>query len=314
MTLHLLATGYPSLDLILPVSHSPAVGETALLRALPDDTAMTYGGCGLNAAVALAKLGARAGAAVVLGDDPAGRRYLAYLREQGVDTTNVILLPGAQTSRSYLFRSPAGEYQNFFFPGAADDWDGTLTLQNVAQARYALVTVGAYRYNRQFVERVREVETPLVWQLKPDIFAFPVEAMRDFAAAGAFILMNHIEAQFISKALGLRVPEALLNNTTQVLVITRGAAGCEVYMHGGKVAVPAVPPTRLVDTTGAGDAFTAGFLAGLIRGCDMQICARIGSVVASFVLEAIGCQTNLPDWERMEGRYMEHFGKPSGIL
>lgn len=293
--------------MILPVSHSPAVGETALLRALPDDRAATYGGCGLNVAVGLARLGLMAGVAVVLGDDPAGKRYLSYLRQQGVDTTDAILLPDAHTSRSYLFRNPNGEYQNFFFPGAADEWDDTLSLKSAA--RYALVTVGAYRYNRQFVACIRQAGIPLAWQLKPDIFAFPVDAMRTFAEASALILMNHLEAQLISRALALKAPEALLNEATRTIVITSGVQGCAVYTHEGKAAVAAVPPSQLVDTTGAGDAFAAGFLAGVLRGRDMQTSAQIGAVVASFALEAIGCQTNLPGWEQMKARYREHFGE-----
>jgi sugar/nucleoside kinase (ribokinase family) len=168
--------------------------------------------------------------------------------------------------------------------------------------------VGAYRYNRQFVARVREAGIPLIWQLKPDIFAFPVDGMCAFAEASTYILMNHIEAQFICKALELDSPEALLNDTTQALVITSGAQGCTISTHEGRARVRAVTPPQVVDTTGAGDAFTAGFLAGVLRGCDLKKSAQIGSVVASFVLESVGCQTNLPDWDGAMARYTTYFG------
>ena len=303
-----LATGYPSLDYILPVSHSPAVGETALLQAVPDDAAATYGGCGINVAVALSRLGLRAGVAVVLGDDYAGSLYRSRLREQQIGTSDVTTIPGTATSRSYLFRNPNGEYQNFFYPGAADQWNGTLRLKSLTGARYALVTVGPYHYNKQFVRLAREMNVPVVWELKPDIFAFPVEAMREFAAASAYILMNHIEARFVGKTLGLSEPEELLNETTQAVVITHGAEGCQVYMPQGCLEVAAVPVANVVDTTGAGDAFTAGFLAGVLRGHDFKVSAQIGSVMASFALEQIGCQTNLPNWSLMEARYKAHFG------
>ncbi|MBE0689864.1 MAG: carbohydrate kinase family protein, partial [Anaerolineae bacterium] len=77
--LDLLATGYPSMDHIVATSRSPAVGETALLDTPIDDDRATFGGCGANVAVALQKLGVRTGVAMVLGDDEAGTRYLAYL-------------------------------------------------------------------------------------------------------------------------------------------------------------------------------------------------------------------------------------------
>jgi nucleoside kinase len=303
-----LATGYPSLDYILPVSHSPGIGETALLQAIPHDGAATYGGCGINVAVALARLGLRSGVAVVLGDDYAGSLYRARLREQHVDTGDVTTIPGEQTSRSYLFRNPNGEYQNFFFAGAADRWDGTLRLKGLPMAHYALVTVGPYRYNRQFVELARAAHVPLIWELKPDIFAFPAEAMTEFAAASTYIIMNHIEAVFVAQTLELAEPKDLLNETTQAVVITRGAEGCQVYTAERCQAVAAVPVTRVVDTTGAGDAFTAGFLAGIIRKHSLKVSAQMGSVMASFALEKIGCQTNLPTWGLMEARYKTHFG------
>ncbi len=303
-----LATGYPSLDYILPVSHSPAVGETALLNGIPEDAAATYGGCGINVAVALSRLGLRAGVAIVLGDDYAGSLYRSHLREQHIDTSDLTTIPGEQTSRSYLFRNANGEYQNFFFPGAADRWDGTLRLRSLAEAHYALVTVGPYRYNHQFVKLVYEAGIPLVWELKPDIFAFPPEAMQEFAATSTYILMNHIEARYMGETLGVGKPEALLNETTRALVITHGAEGCLVYTPQGCLEVAAVPVETVVDTTGAGDAFTAGFLAGIIRRHDLKVSAQIGSVMASFVLEQIGCQTNLPNWNVMEARYKSHYG------
>jgi nucleoside kinase len=303
-----LATGYPSLDYILPVSHSPGIGETALLDAIPDDTAATYGGCGINVAVALARLGLRAGVAVVLGDDYAGSLYRSRLREQQIDTSDLTTMPGEQTSRSYLFRNPNGEYQNFFFAGAADRWDGTLKLKSLPEAHYVLVTVGPNRYNRQFVQLARSANVPIAWELKPDIYAFPVEAMEEFARASRYILMNHIEARFVGQTLGMAEPEELLNETTQAVVITHGAEGCQVYTADGCVEVPAVPVNQVVDTTGAGDAFTAGFLAGVIRKHSLKVSAQIGAVLASFALEHIGCQTNLPGWSPMETRYKAHFG------
>ncbi|MCC7449705.1 MAG: hypothetical protein IT324_19960 [Anaerolineae bacterium] len=303
-----LATGYPSLDYILPVSHTPGVGETASLKALPDDLSATYGGCGLNIAVALTRLGFHTGVALVLGDDRAGMQYQRRLHDFQINTSDVSVLTEASTSRSYLFRAPNGEYQNFFYGGAADQWDGKLHLRNLPHVRYALVTVGQYNYNRQFVEKVCAANVPLVWALKPDIFAYPVEAMRSFAAASALILMNHIEANFVCKTLGLSNVRELLDSTTQTLVVTRGAAGCVVYTADADLPVPAVPDVAVVDTTGAGDAFAAGFLAGLLRAYDLQVCAQIGGVLASFVLEKVGCQTNLPNWEQMEARYTAHFG------
>ncbi|MBC7811278.1 MAG: hypothetical protein H7175_09030 [Burkholderiales bacterium] len=307
MTLDVLATGYPSFDYILPVSHSPGLGETALLEKVPDDNGASFGGCGCNVATGLARLGFQAGIAMILGDDYVGALYRSRLREQHIDDRDIIVMPRAQTSRSYLFLNRDGEYQNFFFAGASDQWQGSLRLRNVPGSKYALVTVGPYHYNKQFFQLAWESGTPTIWQLKPDIFAYPAEAMSDFASKSKYILMNRIEYAYVSKSMGLQNPEELLSDMTQAVVITRGAEGSQVYSVDGTITVAAVKLDKIVDVTGAGDAFAAGFLAGVLKDWNLQISARIGAVMASFVLQQLGCQTNLPSWKQMETRYNENF-------
>lgn len=305
-----LVTGYPSLDHIARVSHSPAVGETARLFDVPD--AVTYGGCGTNTGVALARLGFRVAAAVVLGDDGYGADYLEHLRALGIDVRNVTVLAGERTSQSYLFINPDGQYQNFFFPGAADAWHGDLALEGLEACRYALVSVGQFAYNRQFVARVRAAGVPLVWSMKPDIYAYPPEMVGEFLAASAYIVMNHLEAAYVLRAVNRPAIGDLFGATTRAIVVTRGEHGAQVWTAAGCTQVPSVPPRAIVDPTGAGDAFTAGFLAGLLRGAAPAQAAQMGAVLASFVLEAVGCQTSLPDWAAALDRYAAHFGGFAG--
>ncbi len=305
--LDLLATGYPSLDFIFPVSHSPRAGETALLDMVLDEVKPLFGGCGANVAVGLRRLGLNTGIAMIVGDDANGDLYRSYLSAQQVDQQDIIVVPGAKTSRSYLFHNPQGEYQNFFFPGAADQWRDTLCLERLDRVRYALVTVGSYHYNRQFVEQVQGAGVPLIWQLKSDISAFPMDAIQSFAQASTIILMNHLEAEFVRSSLGLHSLNDLLAGSTSTLVITQGAQGAVLCTAEGRQKLSTCP-VQVADTTGAGDGFATGFLAGLLKGYAPLTCAQMGSVVASFVLEKVGSQTNLPDWEQMQSRYHENFG------
>ena len=99
---------------------------------------------------------------------------------------------------------------------------------------------------------------------------------------------------------------------TQTLVITRGEAGCSIYTKAGRKDVPAVPPTRIVDPTGVGDAFRAGYLKGLSRHADHEVCARMGAVAATYALEHLGGQSHAFTWAEFHGRYEAHFG-PTGV-
>ena len=84
--------------------------------------------------------------------------------------------------------------------------------------------------------------------------------------------------------------------------MTRSAEGALVVTRGETRAVPAFPVDRVVDTTGAGDLFAAGFLAGLTRGLDLADCARLGGLAAAEVIPHLGArpQTDLRDLARQE--------------
>jgi len=304
MTLDLLTTGYPSIDFIYNVSRSPQEDETAILETF--SSSGSYGGCGLNVAVALAALGIEVGTAAVLGEDPEGLGYEQYLRSKGVKTDNVICLPGSATSRTYVFLNSAGRYQLFFYPGAAGEWKPPLSLKGLENTRACLVTVGAAPYNQAFVDEALAAKIPLFWQLKSDVQAYPPEQLDRFMRASKLMFMNEAECRYLLGVLGAARLEDLLKDD-QTAILTHGIQGSDVYCNTGLVRVPAVPPGHFVDSTGAGDGFTAGYLAGHFKGFTPQACARLGAVLASFVIEAVGCQTNLPGWVQLTERYQAFF-------
>lgn len=306
MTLDLLTTGYPSIDYIYNVSRSPKEDETAVLETF--STRGSHGGCGLNVAVILAKLGFEVGTAVVLGDDPEGLDYVQHLRNSGVQSDNVILLPGLVTSRTYVFLNSTGRYQLFFYPGAADVWKPPLNIRGLENTRACLVTVGPANYNQVFVDEVIKARIPLFWQLKSDVKAYPPEQLDRLKRASKIMFMNEAECTYLLEVLGAANLKDLLEDD-QTAILTHGIQGSEVYSDAGVFCIPAVPPSHFVDSTGAGDGFTAGYLAGHFKGLSPSTCAGLGAVLASFVIEAVGCQTNIPEWAQLTERYQDFFHK-----
>lgn len=304
MKLDLLTTGYPSLDYIYNVSRSPQEDETAILETFSSKG--SYGGCGLNVAAALAKLGFEVGTAGVLGEDPDGIAYVRYLHSMGVKTDNIISMPGSSTSRTYVFLNPTGRYQLFFYPGAAGKWQPPLSLKGLESTHACLVTVGPAHYNQLFVEEAIAANIPLFWQLKADVQAYPPEQLGRLARASKLMFMNEAECHYLLGALGASKLEDVLEDD-QTAILTLGSQGSDVYSQAGMVHVPGVSPSKFVDSTGAGDGFTAGYLAGHFKRLPPQTCARLGAVLASFVIENVGCQTNLPDLLQLTERYQTFF-------
>lgn len=301
LSVNSICTGYPSLDHISLVRSRAHVGETAIITRLSPGN--YYGGCVVNVAYRLAKLGHSPGLSLVVGTDFDECGYRSHLLEAGVDLTGVIKMSGALTSRSFLFISPDGECQNFFYPGAADMWKGeALPLPDLTQCRLAIMTVGAPHHNKVFHEHVTRLGIPLLLQFRMDEYSFSAEDTRQFLATSDYLLLNNLEACYVAEMLGLKSIDELSLVVKQAVVVTSGASGMTVHTKDGKQHVPAVRASKVVDTTGAGDAFTAGFAARVLEGSDLPDAARFGATLASFAIEEMGSQTNMPERTVIEKR------------
>jgi len=120
------------------------------------------------------------------------------------------------------------------------------------------------------------------------------------------LICNNYEINIIKETLSCSEKDIL--DSVPFTIITHGKAGSSLYFDGKTEQIPAVF-VEAKDPTGAGDAYRAGFFTAWKRGYDPITCAKIGAVTSSFVVEMIGTQTNLPDWERMAKRYKTAFGK-----
>ena len=74
-----------------------------------------------------------------------------------------------------------------------------------------------------------------------------------------------------------------------------------------------MPPHRIVDPTGVGDAFRGGFMKGLLHNADYSVCARLGGVAAAYALEHLGGQSHSYTWPEFRDRYERHFGRPESL-
>jgi adenosine kinase len=124
---------------------------------------------------------------------------------------------------------------------------------------------------------------------------------------GAFmVIVNDYEFELLRQKTGMS--EEAVQDEVEVLVITRGEHGCTVLSKGMRHDVPAVPPVRIEDPTGVGDAFRGGFMKGLAGGVPYEECARLGSVAATYALEHLGGTSHAYSLEEFRARYKRAYG------
>ncbi|MEW6405671.1 MAG: PfkB family carbohydrate kinase, partial [Chloroflexota bacterium] len=140
------------------------------------------------------------------------------------------------------------------------------------------------------------------------------ELARDMDGAH-FLFCNDYEFGLICKKTGRDLKQMLEH--VRILVVTRGKDGASLYTDGQEVFIPTVPEEEIVDPTGVGDAFRAGFLTGYSRGFDWKLCGEIGSLAAVYCLENRGPQSHSYTKAEFVARFRKHFddqGKLDGLL
>ncbi|MEU5096329.1 ribokinase [Streptomyces sp. NPDC020996] len=293
----LLVVGSANADLVIEVERRPGAGETVL----GSDLAVHPGGKGANQAVAAARLGARTVLLARVGDDAHGRLLLDSQRAAGVDTVGV-LVGGAPTGVALITVDPSGDNSIVVSPGA----NGRLTPEDV---RTAASLFQAARVVSAQLEIPLETVVEVVRNLTPDSrFVLNPSPPRPLpgevlAACDPLIVNEHEARVILGDACVSDRPEdwarLLLAKGPRSVVVTLGARGALVASSAG---VGRVPPVRVdaVDTTGAGDAFTAALAYRLGTGAPLPEAAEYAARVGAVAVTRRGAQESFPTATEVE--------------
>ncbi|MDQ3947355.1 MAG: adenosine kinase [Actinomycetota bacterium] len=263
------------------------------------------GGSAANTAAGVASLGGTAAFVGKVADDELGRIFTHDLRATGVAYSTEPALSGVGTARCLILVTPDAERtMNTFLGVAADLGAGDVDEALVTSARIAylegyLVGVGAAEAAlERTVALSRHAGTIVALTLSDPLW---VRLNRDAFSALLpdvdVLLANEEEVLELTGAGDLEAALAILAATCPVVAVTRGAQGVVATDGKETVAVAAEPVDHVVDTTGAGDLFAAGFLFGLARNLPLETCARLGTLAAAEVISHVGArpQTSLRD-------------------
>ena len=273
------------------------------LSFLVDSMDKRRGGCAPNIAYTLALLGERPRLMGTAGQD--FDDYRRWLEAAGVDTSLVREVPGKFTASFFCSTDEDSNQIASFYTGAMAN-AGELSFRGV-DCTLAIISPNDPGAMVQYAEECRTLGVPFIWDPGQQCARMSGPELRDGLTGAAMVICNDYEFELIRQKTSIGEDEILEH--TQGLVVTRGEAGCSIYTKDGRVDVPSVPPTRIVDPTGVGDAFRSGFMKGLAHGAEHDVCARLGAVAATYALEHLGGQSHAFTWEEFSERYESHFGR-----
>ncbi|MGH6779284.1 MAG: adenosine kinase [Bradyrhizobium sp.] len=284
----------------------------AIYRDMGPATEMS-GGSAANTIVGIASLGGRGAYVGKVKDDQIGRLYIHDIRTAGVAFETAAASEGPATGCSYILVTDDGERTMNTYLGAAQRLaPADIDPAQIGSAR--IVYLEGYLWDPKDAKEAfvkassiahaagRQVALTLsdsfcVDRYRGEFLELMRKATIDIVFANEAELRSLYQTSDFDTALGQLRTDARLG------VVTRTEKGCVVASSEGVVAVPAFPVESVVDTTGAGDLFAAGFLFGLVRGTGYENAGRLGALAAAEVIQHVGArpQVSLKELARQNG-------------
>ena len=258
------------------------------------------GGSGANTIVGIAGLGARTAFIGKVKDDQIGRLYSHDIRAANVAFATAPATGGPATGCSYILVTPDGERTMNTWLGAAQE----LTPGDIDPAEIAassIVYLEGYLWDPKNAKEAFLKASRIAHDAGRQVAltlsdAFCVDRYRgeflDLMRGGTvdLIFANEAELHSLYQTSDFDTALTQLRKDVGLGAVTRSEKGCVVVTKDGAVSVPAFPIEKLVDTTGAGDLFAAGFLFGLVRGAGHENAGRLGALAAAEVIQHIGAR------------------------
>jgi adenosine kinase len=281
--------------------------ERVSLSFLVHDLQIRRGGVAANIAFGLASLGHRPLLVGAVGEDFA--EYRSWLERHGVDCSGIHVSPVLHTARFVCTTDRDQAQIASFYAGAMSEARQIELAPLAAQEHIDLVLVGPndpeamLRHTEESRSRrlpfAADPSQQLAWSDGPQIKAL--------VEGAAYLFSNDYEAALISSKTGWSDADVLAR--VGVRITTHGKDGTLIEQEGERaVRVPVVPAHAVVDPTGVGDAFRAGFLAGLGWGMTHERSAQVGSLLATHVLETVGTQEYRLEPGAALARFAEAYG------
>lgn len=283
-----------------------------------DEVRLVVAGAGGGTAIDCARLGLETRAVGAVGDDEKADFVLSTLQRQGVDVTAMARLPDVATSTSMLPITPDGQRQAWFVRGASWQFvpDQTAVDQAVGARIVHLGGLGMLdamngQPAQMLLQQARQAGciTTLDLLLPGADIKVDLEMLMPYVD---FFMPSIEEAQALT---GLEKPDDIaahyLEYGATCCVLTMGGKGSFIaHQDGRQHYIPAMPEVQVVDTSGCGDAYSAGFMAALLQDeQDLVFCGCLATAAASLVATGLGSDAGIQSWEDTRQKAQMLYGR-----
>jgi adenosine kinase len=273
------------------------------LSFLVDSMRRQQGGVAANIAYTNALLGGRPTIMATVGQDFV--EYRAWLESFGVDTSAITVFEDDYCASFFVNTDLEQNQIASFYTGAMAHAASLFFAVNAADTDITIISPNDPAAMDAYVQECKQLSIPYIYDPSQQTIRLTAEQLYAGLDGCLLLTVNEYELSMIQEKTGLN--KAAILDKAGGLLLTKGKHGSEISINGRVIEIPAVLPDKIVEPTGAGDAFRGGLLRGLQLGLPWEIIGRIGALCATYVLENYGPQSHRYTKEAFVQRYRENF-------
>jgi adenosine kinase len=196
-----------------------------------------------------------------------------------------------------------------FNPGAlaAGSRDAINRVSTEGNNFFAIIAPGNIKDMENYAQFYKKANIKYIFDPGQQITALSSVSLKSGIKGAEILIGNDYEISLISKKTGWTIKDLI--DKVEMLVLTMGDKGSLIYYNKKKHIIGPAKVKKALDPTGAGDAYRAGLIKGIIKGYNIKKCGQLASVVASFAVERIGTQKHYFRWREIETRYKNNYGE-----
>jgi adenosine kinase len=264
-----------------------------------------FGGTAGNIAYSLSLLDEKPVIIATLGKDH--KSYVVWLKKNNISDEGIKIIEEEFTAGAYIITDKADNQITGFNPGAMKYPSEYKFKDSVSDNSIGLIAAGNLGDMIEYAETFKGKGIGYICDPGQSLTQWEGKALREWLDGAMLLISNDYELELIMKMTGMDKKGLL--SLTKTVITTLGEKGSLISTADFDVNIPTANVGNVVDPTGAGDAYRAGLLKGIITGRDIETAAKMGTVAAAYAIENYGTQEHRFTYEDFVGRYKSNFGE-----
>ena len=230
--------------------------------------------------------------------------YKEWLKKGGVDLSRIRIVSSDRTAAAHIITDQADNQIAAFYPGARPK-DYARSASALKNIDLAIIAADDKQRMLGYAAVYQKNRIPYIFDPGQALIAFSSPELKKSIQGAKVLIGNDYEIKLIADK--MKLPFSRLIKMVKILIITLGSQGSKIYSAGQEIIIKPAKPKNTSDPTGAGDAYRAGLIKGLIKGYNLKTCGQLAGLVAVYTVEKFGTQTHRFSLAELKKRYYRNY-------